>query len=224
MSTERAPIQGVWLDTPRMKPKDVPAPPPLSESFRADARALIAKYPAGRERSALLPLLYLVQSEHGYVSSDGIDAIADLLGLTKAEIAAVSTFYTMFKRRPQGKWLVSVCAQPSCYLAGAREIIARLEELCGISCGDTTADGLLSIEEVECLCDCDLAPVVSINYENFGGASVDDIVGIIQTLMQGEQPPAATRSKQVPRDFKAVSRRMSGVDGPMPRARRDGGA
>ena len=186
---------------------------PLSAEFHAGAQKIIGRYPPGRERSALLPLLYLAQSEHGYVSPEAMGEIAKLLELTKAEVAAVQTFYTMFKRHPQGKWLVSICTQPSCTLAGADEIKARLEADCGISCGGTTEDGLVSLEEVECLCACDGAPVVSVNYENYELVDADRMSDIVKTLRGGGSPPPAARG-DAPEDFAAVSRRMSGLEGP----------
>lgn len=190
-----------------------PAVTPLSERFREDAAKVIARYPVGQERSALLSLLYLVQGEHGFVSSQGISACAELLGLTRAEVAGVASFYTMFKRSPQGTWLISVCTQPSCAFAGSVEILRRLEETLGIVCGEATPDGTLSIEEVECLCACDGAPVFSINYENYEGMSVEDAVELVAALRDGAAPPAGARG-EVPEDFKAVSRRMSGVEAP----------
>lgn len=195
-------------DTPKVVRADVP---PLSERFHADARAVIARYPEGQSRSALLPLLYLVQGEHGYVSPEGVEAIASLLGLTKAEIAGVATFYTMFKRSPQGRWLVSVCTQPSCAMAGSGEIVRALEEELQITCGQTAGD--ISIEEVECLCACDGAPVVSVNYETYEKVSADDVLGIVRALRAGETPPPGARG-DVPGDFTAVNRSLSGVEAP----------
>jgi NADH-quinone oxidoreductase subunit E len=196
-----------------MSERNVAAPPPLSPEFHSEARTLMGRYPPGRERSALLPLLYLAQSEHGYVSTAAMGEIAGLLGLTKAEVAAVQTFYTMFKRHPQGRWLVSICTQPSCTLAGANEIKDRLERDCGISCGGTTDDGLISLEEVECLCACDGAPVVSVNYENYERIDAERMAEIVRTLRSGGSPPAAARG-DAPEDFAAVNRRMSGVEAP----------
>jgi NADH-quinone oxidoreductase subunit E len=186
---------------------------PLSDAFHAGARKLMGRYPPGRERSALLPMLYLAQAEHGCVSNEAIGEIASLLGLTKAEVAAVSTFYTMFKRHPQGKWLVSICTQPSCTLAGANEIKARLEQDCGISCGGTTADAMISLEEVECLCACDGAPVVSVNYENYERIDAEQVASIVQTLRSGGDPPPGARG-EAPEDFATVNRRMSGIEAP----------
>lgn len=189
------------------------AAPALSPEFHSSARKLIARYPEGRARSALLPLLYLAQGEHGYVSKQAIGEIAALLGLTRAEVAAVSTFYTMFKRHPQGRWLVSICTQPSCTLAGANEIKDALEKECGIGCGGTSEDGIFSLEEVECLCACDGAPVVSVNYENYEKLSAELLVEMIRTLRSGGSPPPGARG-DVPPDFAEVNRRMSGVEAP----------
>ncbi len=207
-------IQAVWLDTDMMG-RHTDDAPPLSAEFAATARRLIARYPEGRARSALLPLLYLAQSEHGYVSRNAIRQIADLLGLTRAEVTAVATFYTMFKRTPQGKWLVSVCTQPSCSLAGGAELKQRLEQELGIACGGTTPDGTVSLEDVECLCECDGAPVFSVNYENYTKMDVDAAVELVKALRDGGEPPAAVCG-EAPQPFDAVNRRMTGVDGPFP--------
>jgi NADH-quinone oxidoreductase subunit E len=147
------------------------------------------------------------------VSNEALSEIAGLLNLTRAEVAAVSTFYTMFKRHPQGRWLVSICTQPSCTLAGANEIKERLEADCGISCGGTTEDGFVSLEEVECLCACDGAPVVSVNYENYERIDAEQMAGIVRALRDGDDPPAGARG-ETPQDFAAVNRRMSGVEAP----------
>ena len=187
--------------------------PALSASFHSSATKLIGRYPEGRSRSALLPLLYLAQSEQGYVSKEAMGEIGEMLGLTRAEVAAVATFYTMFKRHPQGKWLVSICTQPSCTLAGANEIKAALEQECGVGCGETTEDGIFSLEEVECLCACDGAPVVSVNYENYEKVDPQRFVEMIRALRSGGAPPAAARG-DVPPDFAEVNRRMSGLEAP----------
>ena len=186
---------------------------PLSSAFHDGARSLMGRYPPGRERSALLPMLYLAQSEHGCVTNEAMGEIAGLLGLTKAEVAAVSTFYTMFKRHPHGKWLVSICTQPSCALAGANDIKARLEADYGISCGETTTDGMVSLEEVECLCACDGAPVVSVNYENYERIDAEKMAEIVAALRAGNDPPPGARG-EAPQDFAAVNRRMSGLEAP----------
>ena len=100
----------------------------FTEETRAKAREIMARYPAGRERSALLPMLHLVQSEQGYVSADGMAFCAELLGITKAQVAAVATFYTMYKRRPVGDWLVSVCTNTMCGVLGGDKAFQALWE------------------------------------------------------------------------------------------------
>jgi len=200
------------MDTPLMgKAHQHADAPPLSERFHAEARKLIARYPEGQARSALLPMLYLAQAEQRYVSPAAMREIGDLLGLTRAQVGAVATFYTMFKRDPQGKWLVSVCTHPSCALAGGQQLKERLEQELGIACGETAGD--VSLEDVECLCACDGAPVFSVNYENYERMSVDDAVTLVTRLRNGEQPPPAARG-EVPGEFGPVNRRLSGVEAP----------
>jgi len=202
--------QGIWMDTPRMGRGILPEGEPLSERFHAGAQALIARYP--EPRSALLPMLYLAQSEQGFVSNTAVREIGALIGLTGAEVAAVATFYTMFKRTPQGEWLVSVCTQPSCALAGGGELLARLKETLGIGNGGTTEDGMISLEEVECLCACDGAPVFSVNYENYERMSVDDAVDMVRNLRSGGTPPAGARG-ETPEGFAQAHRRLAGMEG-----------
>lgn len=187
-----------------------PPRPPLSDETRAAAKKLMGRYPDAR--SALLPMLYLVQAEHGFVSREGIREIAGLLGLTPAEVTAVATFYTMFKRKPCGRWLVSVCTQPPCALRGALEIKRALEEELGIQCGQTTDDGAVAIEDVECLCVCDGAPVVGINYENYEGLTAEQAVEIVRSLRAGGMPPAPKRG-DAPAPWDATHRELSGLNG-----------
>jgi NADH-quinone oxidoreductase subunit E len=198
------------MDTPLMG-KGLPNAPPLSQGFHAEARKLIARYPAGQARSALLPMLYLAQAEQGYVSATAMREIGDILDLTRAQVAAVATFYTMFKRDPQGRWLVSVCTHPSCAMAGGMQLKQRLEQELGIVSGETAGD--VSLEEVECLCACDGAPVFSVNYENYERMSVDDAVDLVKRLHAGEQPPPGARG-EVPQEFGPVNHRLSGAEAP----------
>src|SRR5918911_828226 len=130
----------------------------FSAATRERARQIIARYPEGRSRSALLPMLHLVQSEEGYVSGDGIAFCAEMLGLTKAEVSAVATFYTMYKRRPAGDWLVSVCTNTMCGVQGGNATFEALSRHLGIGHDETDADGKISLEHAECLAACDYAP------------------------------------------------------------------
>src|SRR5262247_604638 len=113
----------------------------FSEETTQRAKEIVARYPEGRERSALLPLLHLVQSQEGYVSAQGMAFCADILGLTKAEVGAVATFYTMYKRRPTGDWLVSVCTNTMCGVLGGNAVFEALSEYLDVGHDETTADG-----------------------------------------------------------------------------------
>ena len=160
----------------------------FSEQTRERAREIVARYPAGRERSALLPLLHLVQSEHGYVSPEGMAFCADLLGLTKAQVAAVATFYTMYKRRPAGDWLVSVCTNTMCGVLGGDRVFRTLSEQLGVGHEETTADGTITLEHAECLAACDYAPVMTVNYEFFDKVDPDQAVEVVKQLQNGDRP------------------------------------
>jgi NADH-quinone oxidoreductase subunit E len=152
------------------------------------AREIIDRYPPGRSRSALLPMLHLVQSEEGYVTAEGVDFCAEQLGLTAAEVSAVATFYTMYKRRPVGDWLVSVCTNLSCSLLGGQQVFDRLSEHLGIHHDEVTADGTTTLEHAECLAACDYAPVMTVNYEFFDKVDPERAQAIVDALARGERP------------------------------------
>ena len=160
---------------------------PLTDETLARAEELIGRYP--ERRSALLPLLFLVQAEDGYVSPAGVAQLASLLGLTKAEVAGVATFYSMFRRRPVGKYLVSVCRTLSCQLRGSREISAALCERLDTPLGGTDPSGMVTVEEVECLAACDGAPVVQVNTENYERLSKEQALELVANLLHDEVPP-----------------------------------
>ncbi|MDT5133582.1 MAG: NADH-quinone oxidoreductase subunit, partial [Mycobacterium sp.] len=163
-------------------------PTVFSEQVRADAAALIARYPEGQSRSALLPLLHLVQSEQGYVTPDGIAFCADTLNITKAQVVAVATFYTMYKRSPTGEYLVSVCTNTLCGMLGGDEIFAALKDELGVGNNQTTADGRITLEHAECLAACDYAPVLTVNYEYFDNQTVESANAIVDGLRTGPVP------------------------------------
>ena len=180
------------------------------DAVRADAEALVKRYP--KSRSALLPMLHLVQSVEGYVSAEGVGFCADVLGLTKAEVGAVATFYTMYKRRPCGDWLVSVCTNLSCQLRGAEEIYARLSDKLGLHHDETSADGTVTLEHAECLAACDFAPVVTVNYEFFDKQTVASAEHLVDALARGERP-VPTRGDTL-KTFREIERELAGMTGP----------
>src|SRR6266536_2999002 len=151
----------------------------FTEETRDRARAIIARYPVGRQRSALLPLLHLVQAEEGYVSPAGIGFCAEVLGLTKAEVSAVATFYTMYKRRPAGDWLVSVCTNTMCGVLGGDQAFKALSDHLGVGHDETTADGKITLEHAECLAACDYAPVLTVNYEFFDKVDAETALSLV---------------------------------------------
>jgi NADH-quinone oxidoreductase subunit E len=160
---------------------------PLSDQTLSRAEELIARYP--QPRSALLPILFLLQAEDGYVSPAGVAQAAQLLGLTKAEVGAVATFYTMFRRRPVGKYLVSVCKTLPCELRGSRDISATIAERLDVPLGGTDESGMVTVEEVECLAACDGAPVVQVNTENYERLSTEEALELLEALLRDEVPP-----------------------------------
>jgi NADH-quinone oxidoreductase subunit E len=159
--------------------------PVLSDELRRTADAIVGKYP--NARSAILPLLFLVQSVEGHVTEEGMREVAAIVGLEPAQVLATSSFYTMLKKRPQGDYLISVCRNIACTHLGARDVIAGLEERLGVNVGETTADGKFSLESAECLATCDGAPSLQINYEDFYNVSADDARALVDQLERGDE-------------------------------------
>ncbi|MEH1012358.1 NADH-quinone oxidoreductase subunit NuoE [Micromonospora sp. CPCC 206060] len=160
----------------------------FSDETRERAREIIARYPADRSRSALLPLLHLVQSEEGYVSPAGVEFCAEVLGLNKAQVGAVATFYTMYKRRPTGDYLVSVCTNTMCNVLGGQEVYDTVAEYLGVGHEETTADGKITLEHAECLAACDYGPVMTVNYDFFDGVDPAGAVKVVDELRAGGRP------------------------------------
>jgi NADH-quinone oxidoreductase subunit E len=183
-------------------------PSVFGDDVRAAAAELIGRYPEGQGRSALLPMLHLVQSEQGYVSPDGIAFCADQLDLAKAQVAAVATFYTMYKRQPTGEYLVSVCTNTLCGLLGGDEIYAALSESLGIGMNETTDDGKVTLEHAECLAACDYAPVVTVNYEFFDQQTVDSARVLVDALRGGVRPEPSRGAPLC--SFKQIERQIAG--------------
>jgi NADH-quinone oxidoreductase subunit E len=151
--------------------------------LEADAAGIIGRYP--RSRSALLPLLHLVQAEEGYVSADGIAFCAGQLGLTEAEVTAVVSFYTMYKRRPVGDYHVGVCTNALCAVMGGDAIFAGLQEHLGVGNDEITSDGKITLEHVECNAACDYAPVVMVNWEFFDDMTPQSARELVDGLRAG---------------------------------------
>jgi len=181
-----APAERTW----EAQPPPSPVSPVFDEVTRQRAKEVIARYPVAR--SALLPLLHLVQAREGYVSQAGIRFCAEALELTTAEVSAVATFYTMYKRTPCGEHLVSVCTNTLCAALGGDDIYARLSERLGIGHEETVGEpgttGSLTLEHAECLAACDLAPVIQVNYEYYDNQTTESAVELVDALRRGEKP------------------------------------
>jgi NADH-quinone oxidoreductase subunit E len=185
----------------------------FDEVTRQRAQEIIARYP--QPRSALLPLLHLVQSVQGYVSQEGIAFCAQLLGITTAEVSAVVTFYTMYKRTPGGEHLVSVCTNTLCAVLGGEEIYTRLCERLGIGHEETAgapgSPGSITLEHAECLAACDLAPVLQVNYEFYDNQTPESAVALVDALRRGERP-APTRGAPLT-DWRHAELQLAGFFG-----------
>jgi NADH-quinone oxidoreductase subunit E len=180
----------------------------LSDETRELARELMARYP--KARSALLPMLHLVQSEEGYVSPAGITMCAELLGLTKAEVGAVATFYTMYKRKPVGDYHVGVCTNTLCAVMGGDAIMSALKEHTGItSQNGVTDDGKVSLEHIECNAACDFAPVVMVNWEFFDNQTPESARSLVDDLRAGK-PVVPTRGASSVCTWKEAEKVLAG--------------
>ncbi|WP_099039798.1 NADH-quinone oxidoreductase subunit NuoE [Mycobacterium neglectum] len=182
-------------------------PPDVTARLAADAAAIIAKYP--KPRSALLPLLHLVQAQDGYVTTVGINFCAQQLDLTDAEVTAVATFYSMYRRSPTGEYLVGVCTNTLCAVMGGDAILGALQDHLGVDVGQTTDDGRVTLEQVECNAACDYAPVVMVNWEFFDNQTPDSACELVDAL-RGGQPPLPTRGA-APCSFRDTSRMLAGA-------------
>jgi NADH-quinone oxidoreductase subunit E len=142
---------------------------------------IVSRYPEGKQKSALLPILHLVQAEFGWVSAPAMDKVADYLKIIDIEVYEVATFYSMYFMRPQGKYVLEVCRTGPCCLVGAEKIMGHIEQTLGVKEGDVTPDGLFSWRGVECLAACGYGPVLQIGpeytfYENLTNESVDKLI------------------------------------------------
>ncbi|MFD9356783.1 NADH-quinone oxidoreductase subunit NuoE [Streptomyces sp. NPDC060031] len=178
----------VQLGMPQLPAPDYPAD--VRARLEADAQEVIARYPDSR--SALLPLLHLCQSEEGHVSRTGIRFCAEVLGLTTAEVTAVATFYTMYRRRPSGDYQVGVCTNTLCAVMGGDAIFEELKEHLGVGNNETTPDGKVTLEHIECNAACDYAPVVMVNWEFFDNQTPESAKAMVDDLLAG-RPVEPTR-------------------------------
>jgi NADH-quinone oxidoreductase subunit E len=170
--------------------------------------SIIKRYP--RSRSAIMPLLHYVQSLAGYVTNEGIEEIAKLLELETAEVTAVATFYTQYKRRPVGEYHVGVCTNTLCAVMGGDAIFAALKDHLGVENDGVTADGKVSLEHIECNAACDYAPVVMANWEFYDNQNVETAKDLVDSMRKGTPKPP-TRGPNSLVTWKEVSAVLAGL-------------
>jgi len=157
----------------------------LSAETYDELRVIGARYP--EPRSGLLPMLHLVQSVEGRITPEGIEACAEVLGITAADVSGVATFYTMYKRRPVGDYHVGVCTNTLCAVMGGDEIFQRLKSHLDVGNDETTDDGKVTLEHIECNAACDYAPVMTVNWEFMDNMTPDAAVGLVDALRDGAE-------------------------------------
>ena len=181
-------------------------PADVRARMEADAREIISRYPVSR--SALLPLLHLVQAEDGCLTPAGIEFCSDQLGLTGAEVTAVATFYSMYRRNPTGDYFVGVCTNTLCAIMGGDAIFDALKDHLGVGNDQTTDDGKITLQHVECNAACDYAPVVMVNWEFFDNQTVQSAIELVDRL-RNSQPVTPTRGLPMC-TFRETSRILAG--------------
>ena len=172
-------------------------------------QTIIKRYP--RNRSAIMPLLHYVQSVSGYVTNEGIETISEILEIETAEVSAVATFYTQYKRKPVGEYHVGVCTNTLCAVMGGDAIFASLKDHLGIENDGVTADGKVSLEHIECNAACDYAPVVMANWEFYDNQTVESAKALVDGARAGN-PPAPTRGPSRLVTYKEASAVLAGLD------------
>jgi NADH-quinone oxidoreductase subunit E len=179
-----------------------------SQDELATMNSIIARYP--RSRSAIMPLLHFVQSRAGYVTNEGIETIAKLLTLETAEVSAVATFYTQYKRKPVGEYHVGVCTNTLCAVMGGDAIFSALKDHLGVENDGVTPDGKVSLEHIECNAACDYAPVVMANWEFYDNQTVESAKSLVDAARAGN-PPAPTRGPNKLVSWKEASAVLAGI-------------
>ncbi|OBG85827.1 NADH-quinone oxidoreductase subunit E [Mycobacterium sp. E802] len=185
-------------------------PDDVTERLSVDAGQIIGRYP--HARSALLPLLHLVQAEDGCLTPAGIRFCATMLDLTDAEVIAVATFYSMYRRSPTGDYLVGVCTNTLCAIMGGDAILDALQDHLDIHAGETTPDGRVTLEHIECNAACDYAPVVMVNWEFYDNQTPSSARDLADGLRDGT-PPAPTRGAPLC-TFRETARTLAGLNNP----------
>lgn len=166
----------------------------FSDANAEAAKAIVAKYPPGKQRSAVMPLLDLAQRQEGWLSRAAMDCVAEMLGMPPIKVYEVGTFYTMYNLKPVGKLHVQVCTNISCWLRAAPEVVRAAREVLGVEFGQTRDDGKATLSEVECLGACANAPVMQVGDDLFEDLTYDTAKAVLEALMRGEKVEVGSQS------------------------------
>ena len=189
-----------------------------SEATQERARDIISRYP--EKRSAVMPLLYLAMAEEGHLTGEGMEEVAEWVGITPAQVLAVASFYTMYKRERTGRYLISCCTSISCMLLGGDDILHAVEDESGVPHGETDEKGLISVEHVECIGACGGAPAVQVNYELIEGVTPERARDLVRWL-SGARPEVVNSDEMQElfggvRSFDWAIKDADGATGPYP--------
>ncbi|EME69853.1 NADH:ubiquinone oxidoreductase 24 kD subunit [Paramagnetospirillum caucaseum] len=160
----------------------------FTPEYLEKAKAFIAKYPAGRQQSAVMPLLDLAQRQEGWVSRAAMEVIAEMLDMAPIRVEEVATFYTMYNRKPVGTFHVQVCTNLPCMLRGSDDVVAAAKATLGVEFGDMTGDGKFTLSEVECLGACVNAPMMQINDDYYEDLTAESTKAVLEAFKRGETP------------------------------------
>lgn len=183
--------------------------PEVEERLRKEAAEVVARYP--QSRSAIMPLLHLIQSEDGFVSPRGVVLIADILGLSRAQVSAIATFYSQYRRHPNGEYNVGVCTNALCAVMGGDLIWQELSSYLGIGHDETTDDGKITLEQLECNAGCDYAPVIMVNWEFFDNQTPESAKQLVDDLRSGKGAHP-TRGAEKVGTFKEIEHVLAGFE------------
>ena len=192
----------------------------FNEANLAIALEILSRYP--RAKSATIPLLHLAQEQDGHVTDEAMEHIAELVGTTPAQVLGTCSFYEMFKRQPVGTYLVNVCTNIACQIMGGEELLHHAEATLGVKAGGTTADGMFTLEDVECIAACTEAPCLQVNYRyrhKISNEEFDDVIADLRAGRRSEEiPPHGTLARvrqHIPADRAAGPADPAGVPEPV---------
>src|SRR5215470_645123 len=171
----------------------------ISDQAKKRMRELADRYPVAR--SAVMPALHIVQQEEGYITDEGLQAVAEALNMTTDDVESVATFYTMYHQQPRGKKVIKVCNSISCYLRNCDALVEHLQQRLGIKAGETTPDGKYTLMTVECLASCSTAPALQVNdefFENVTPESADALLAELDHELNNPRPPIPEREQVSP--------------------------